>query len=424
MLERTLEDYGLVICGWSAEYDVALREAIEGRRSRRYPFWYAHRRNLGEQAKRLVARSDITPIPIADADSFFAELRDVVISRETFSIPSPERIDSLVSRLKHHLIEGSHPIVIDDLVAKQVERCYSTFEDRDKFPYHFQSSLSLTRDERDALIVGIAVRYINETLPLAHLFAIGCGWSDDRYSDTWRSAIERIAQMPRNESRYTSNVLYDLRHLPMLLLLYVGSLAAIRRTNVQVVRLLCRESAPRLEFGEERLPLIGYTRPAFLFGSTPDGRRLATQFAIALEGSGDLQSGIRYTPVSDALLAACREPLRELIPDDDDYEEDFDRTEILFNLIAADVLLAANRREQTALLERREFGPWPGRFAWRRGERNRSLLSSTRLDFDKRTFYWQEVDRFLFDGDSSRKIGALEWIEESRLDWGRYGIDP
>ena len=423
LLDRTLEEYGLLICGWSAEYDVALRDAIERRQSRRYPFWYAHRRTPGEQAQRLIARPEITPVPITDANSFFAELHHKVVARETFSLPSPEPTDMLVSELRLHLIEGSHPIVIDDLVAKQVERCYSTFQDREMFPYHVESDSPVLEHGYESLVVDVAVRYINATLPLSYLFSIGCGWSDHRYHDTWRRAIERIGQMPRNEARIHSSRLYDLRHLPMLLLLYVGSLSAIRRNNIEVIRLLCKESAPRLDSQDGRLPLLGYTRPAFLFGSTPQGRQLGSQFANALKQSHDSPYVIRSTPVSDALLAACREPLRELIPDDDDYEEYFDRTEILFNLIAADIVLAAKRSEQAPVAEPRAFGPWPGRFAWRRGYRNMPILAQTRLEFDRMTLYWQDVDKLLFDGDSDRKIRALEYIESERADWGRFGID-
>jgi SIR2-like domain len=37
LLDRVLDDFGLIVCGWSAQYDTALRTAIRRAPSRRYP---------------------------------------------------------------------------------------------------------------------------------------------------------------------------------------------------------------------------------------------------------------------------------------------------------------------------------------------------------------------------------------------------
>jgi hypothetical protein len=43
LLDRILDEYGLVVCGWSGEWDMALRDAISRRKSRRYTlYWAAH----------------------------------------------------------------------------------------------------------------------------------------------------------------------------------------------------------------------------------------------------------------------------------------------------------------------------------------------------------------------------------------------
>ena len=75
LLARVFVEYGLLTIGWSAEWDVALVEALERVRSRRYPmFWAAQRGRLEETAKRLITQHNATVIDHAGADDLFADL--------------------------------------------------------------------------------------------------------------------------------------------------------------------------------------------------------------------------------------------------------------------------------------------------------------------------------------------------------------
>jgi SIR2-like domain len=75
LLDRILDEYGLLIIGWSGEYDTALIDAIAGCPSRRYPtYWITHRNSLTEGAKRLVDRRQALAIDVTSADDFFVDL--------------------------------------------------------------------------------------------------------------------------------------------------------------------------------------------------------------------------------------------------------------------------------------------------------------------------------------------------------------
>ena len=60
-LERAIADYGLVVCGWSADWDEALREALDSNGSHPYStYWHVFRegkRFLGTTASALDRRS-------------------------------------------------------------------------------------------------------------------------------------------------------------------------------------------------------------------------------------------------------------------------------------------------------------------------------------------------------------------------------
>jgi hypothetical protein len=50
-LDRVFDEYGLIVCGWSGEWDHALREAILRAPNRRYPMYWVARGELGNGAR-------------------------------------------------------------------------------------------------------------------------------------------------------------------------------------------------------------------------------------------------------------------------------------------------------------------------------------------------------------------------------------
>lgn len=75
IVDQVLDEYGLMIIGWSGEYDTALADAIAACPSRRYPtYWMSRHGGLTDRARELVARRTASVIGIDGADEFFADL--------------------------------------------------------------------------------------------------------------------------------------------------------------------------------------------------------------------------------------------------------------------------------------------------------------------------------------------------------------
>ncbi len=75
LLARVFDEFGLLVIGWSAAYDTALREAISSAPSRRYPtFWTSFNGNLAEAARRLIAQRQPAVIDTEGADEFLVDL--------------------------------------------------------------------------------------------------------------------------------------------------------------------------------------------------------------------------------------------------------------------------------------------------------------------------------------------------------------
>ena len=88
ILARIFDEYGLLVMGWSAEYDTALVEAMEAVPSRRYPtYWTTFHGSLSEPARRLIAGRHACVIDTSGADEFLGDLMQKV-----------ERLDQVARR--------------------------------------------------------------------------------------------------------------------------------------------------------------------------------------------------------------------------------------------------------------------------------------------------------------------------------------
>ena len=75
LLDRIFDEHGLVVCGWSGEWDEALRRAITRAPSRRYSLFWAARGEPEDAARRIVEQRRGHLVPIVDADEFFGKLQ-------------------------------------------------------------------------------------------------------------------------------------------------------------------------------------------------------------------------------------------------------------------------------------------------------------------------------------------------------------
>ena len=93
LLNRVLDEFGLVVCGWSADWDVALWKALLRAKSRRFTTYWALRDEAGDSAQQVIRQRDAQVIRITGADEFFASVQQIVQSIEEYSRPHPLSIE-------------------------------------------------------------------------------------------------------------------------------------------------------------------------------------------------------------------------------------------------------------------------------------------------------------------------------------------
>jgi hypothetical protein len=213
-LDRVLDEFGLIVCGWSAEWDVALRAAIDRAPSRRFPTYWAARTPATGAAAELITRRAARVVQISDADSFFDGLEQKVGALEAVNRPHPLSADLAVGMLKQYLPEPRDRIRLHDLVVGERNRVVKALDELRIDLNAFPDGLPAHAEAYESAL-GIA-------LPLAYHAGI---WSDNDQVRTWIDLISVLAVRSRDCAGVT--VLLDLMMYPASLVMHAYLLGAV-----------------------------------------------------------------------------------------------------------------------------------------------------------------------------------------------------
>ncbi len=119
LLDRIFDEHGLVVCGWSGEWDHGLRTAIMRSPSRRYSMFWTFRGEPGELARELISHRGGVSVPITDADDFLGEIRNRIKTLAQTHRQNPRSVDLLVNSTKRYLGKPEYRIQLDELFASE-----------------------------------------------------------------------------------------------------------------------------------------------------------------------------------------------------------------------------------------------------------------------------------------------------------------
>ncbi len=121
LLDRILDEHGLIVCGWSGDWDDALRAAFLRAPNRRYSTYWALRGELGSRAQELVDHRKAGIIPVDDGDAFFKTLLQRVHTLEYSHRQNPLSVQLLVASAKR-VSKPEFRIQLDELCAEEMDR--------------------------------------------------------------------------------------------------------------------------------------------------------------------------------------------------------------------------------------------------------------------------------------------------------------
>jgi len=348
LLDRVFDEYGLIVAGWSAEWDIALCAALQRCPNRRFATYWTQRGPLKPKAIDLVTLRGATVVPIGDANGFFQELDEKVSALETFSISDPLSASVAITRLKKYLSADLYRINLSDFVSSETERVYKAVTDS-RFPV--QTPLRLLTGE--AILKRMRM-YEAEVGVLLAICVCGAYWANQPQQNVFLKCFKRLADQNGPESGVP--VLLSLRRYPALVLMYGMGLAALASSNYSFMKAML----------DLNLRIDSY-KP-----DKPTAATLHNFEVLQLDKQRMLPDrGLDHTPLSDHLFDLLREPLREYLPDESAYDATFDWLEYLICLAYID-----KQMTRSQLLEEKAKNPdfyvWVplGRFSWKQMERN------------------------------------------------------
>lgn len=344
LLDRIFDEYGLIICGWSGEWDEALRRAVMRAPNRRYPIYWATRSELKGSAEELAKHRGAKIVQIADANGFFRDLQDRVATLEKVRRVNPRSVELTVASAKRFLARAEHRIELDELTSDEVEQLARLTSDELFSPQGGWSD----EEFRDRV-----ERYEAASETLARIAGVFGRWGDGSelslVSDLVKSIYARANSVGSGLIAWLG-----LRSYPALLIATAYSIGLTRALRWHDLHSFLRQQISREE--KEPVALADVLVPGSWRGNENDlWRRLQ-----GLEN--------RKTALSDHLVALFANWGRSFAGLTEDFELLFDRFEIIASLAHFERYTLAEVQEAKAHQRGRQQFEFAlaGRFGWRR----------------------------------------------------------
>lgn len=364
-LDRVFDEFGLIVAGWSAEWDEALRAAILRTPSRRYGWYWLARGKPADSARRVIEHRDASVITAEGADVFFPRLAERVAALERTGGTHPLSVEAAVATTKRLLSEERFAIRLHDLVSDETA-----------------AVIRAASEPTEIAIEDLLARRLSYTATLRNVLAVvAYHGATATQRVLLRTALERLAPVSRPQALRTGR-----EEMPGLLCLYSAGVAAVAGGRYDNLRSILVEA--------EYLQASGRVRP--VVGALHATDLSATLKLMAPDPSGRMSG-------SSWLAEALRADGTRLLLTAEEYDRAFD----LFELIVAIVDLDKSGSSRVL----------PGRFLWREG----AIGPLTRwieqgCSAGER---WPPL-LHLFDGDSERLTGVLTRLDEAARSGGDW----
>ncbi len=255
LLDEVFDRYGLVVAGWSAKWDVALRARLQAARSPRYGTWWLDRAPLKTHALDLCALRG-TDVVIGDAAEFLGKAADAADALAEQRLSDPVTRTVAVSYARRALSGRATAVPLHDTLRRELDRVAALPPVTSS---HFEVlNVNAEHARRLALVTA-------GTGNLLGLVATSAYWGDDTTDRWWARDIANLAG-PHASSGITD--LIALRDAPSALLLHAAAISACAAGRNELVARLAM--SPVDNNVEGQLPAAVALHPNVVFGRDPD----------------------------------------------------------------------------------------------------------------------------------------------------------
>ena len=305
LLDQVFDQFGLIVCGWSSEWDVALRAAIERAPARRFTTYWSARGAVSTTAQKLIDHRAGVQISIKDADQFFTTLQERVEALAQFNEPHPFSTKVAVASLKRYLAEERYHIRVSDFLEEEAERVTAQL---------FSPSLPASGDVTSESLTARVRQYEAICKTLVHM-AFTCGqWAAPEIGLVWQRIQQRLYSKISDGG---NSILLEFQRYPIALVTYAACMGAVFARNLRFVPALLDGELMR-KHQESKVAVDVFTPNCWL-SEISWGRMLK-----GMER--------RRLPVNDWLHDTLQSEIGAYCPSAEDFTLSFDRTEIVMAL--------------------------------------------------------------------------------------------
>ncbi|MFG3517675.1 SIR2 family protein [Streptomyces bobili] len=217
LLDRVFTDYGLIISGWSATWDPALRNAVARSTTRFFASYWTDPKELSETAQNLLTHRAITYIQ-ADADTFFTQTANAADAVTDTARRHPASIDIAVAAAKRALDGFSQGITLHDTLRREIDRI-AALPLRTTGPWNVGNPAAVEAEHGRRLDTLEA-----ETELLLTLVAVTAYWGSNTTDRWWLRDIEQLGAPfgPGGDL-----ALIKLVRAPATMMIYAAGIAAL-----------------------------------------------------------------------------------------------------------------------------------------------------------------------------------------------------
>ena len=379
LLDQVFDQYGLIVCGWSAEWDVALRAAIERCPSRRFTTYWSAYRPVAGPAKQLCDFRMAQVIEGQDVDTFFRDLAGKVASLAEIDAPHPLSKQMALAAVKRYLLDPRDRIRLQELMwaeARKVQQKLSEEQFNFHAPLRMHSQTAARMPAYEAAIDSLLAMLIT-----------GVYHGGKGHRSLWIQCLERVARHSENPANYAEFARFGL--YPVFLLFYGCGIAAVAAGRyATLVSLLTRGKSMR-EGTEKNL----WYRAAE-----------ADVFTLYESASKALLPGPKGSPfsISRHIQGLLRPVMADFFSSETEYRKAFDRFEYLAALVFADYYAKEYPNRDSVWVP-------PGRFF----ESYATLFPQVQAEIERQGVRWPLLAAGAFDGSQERLLS----LKKKHDDW-------
>lgn len=328
LLDEIFDRFGLLVVGWSGEWDPALRAALLRAPTRRYSMYWAARGSIGALGQDILSLRRGTSVAIPDADRFFANLSDAVDALRIAERPHPESAAVAIALAKRYCRDDRFALEWHELLHAEMTKVRE-YITGSEYPSSTPEPAGINSFVESILARSEILRRV----------CLVCGrWGTTAANRAVADAIRSLTFRAEPVNGFTFWI--EMRDFGASLCFYWTLFGATARSDFKLIHLLMHS---RIKVNDGHSPMVSELAITSL-GS------INWKFLKGLEN--------RRTPGSDFLLSTLSTELGDIALGANDAPEVFDRLEMLITLEFAHLRLS--RVSETGIW----FWTPPGRYIW------------------------------------------------------------